>query len=71
MKPDCTFLFLQKSSGDFPNVLYEVITKRSSVIEGSLTVDDVNNVLDELSANMGKSYVCSCRPLLSALTWVF
>ena len=41
-------------------MLYEVITKRSSVIEGSLTVDDVNNVLDELAANMGKSYVFSC-----------
>ncbi|KAI0720902.1 DNA ligase 4 [Fomitopsis betulina] len=47
----------KNSSGDFPTVLYEVISKRSSVIEGSLTVDDVNNVLDELSENMGKSDV--------------
>ncbi|TFY55748.1 hypothetical protein EVJ58_g8058 [Rhodofomes roseus] len=44
-----------KSSGDFPTVLYEVVSKRSSVIEGSLTVDELNDVLDELAKNMGKS----------------
>ena len=44
----------QKSSGDFPTVLYEVVGKRSSVIEGSLSVDDLNDILDELSKHMGK-----------------
>ena len=46
--------FRQKTSGDFPTVLYEVVSKRSSVIEGSLSVDDLNDILDELSKNMGK-----------------
>jgi len=45
---------LQKASGDFPIVLYEVVSKRSSVIEGSLSVDDVNEILDDLAKNMGK-----------------
>ena len=45
----------QAISGDFPTVLYEVISKRSSIIEGSLSVDDINEVLDDLSKNMGKS----------------
>ena len=44
----------QKTAGDFPTVLFEVISKRSSVIEGTLTVDDVNDILDELSKDMGK-----------------
>ncbi|KZT65040.1 DNA ligase 4 [Daedalea quercina L-15889] len=48
-----------KSSGDFPTVLYEVINKRSSVIEGSLTVDELNDILDELAEHMGKSDVQS------------
>ncbi|KZT10103.1 DNA ligase 4 [Laetiporus sulphureus 93-53] len=43
-----------KSSGDFPTVLYEVISKRSSVIEGSLTIDELNDLLDELAQNIGK-----------------
>ncbi|KAF9005938.1 DNA ligase 4 [Cyathus striatus] len=43
-----------KISGDFPTVLYEVVSKRSSVIEGSLSIDDVNEILDELAENMGK-----------------
>ena len=47
----------QRSSGDFPTVLYEVINKRSSVVEGSLTIDDVNDYLDQIAQNMGKSYV--------------
>lgn len=42
------------SSGDFPAVLYDVVSKRTSVIEGSLSVDDLNEILDELSKNMGK-----------------
>ncbi|KAI5121896.1 hypothetical protein M0805_001100 [Coniferiporia weirii] len=48
-----------KASGDFPTVLYEVISKRSSVTEGSLTVDDVNDILDELSKDVGKQEVQS------------
>jgi DNA ligase-4 len=47
----------QKSSGDFPAVLYEVISKRSSVIESSLSVDGLNQILDDLAQNMGKQYV--------------
>ncbi|KAJ3559037.1 hypothetical protein NM688_g581 [Phlebia brevispora] len=43
------------TSGDFPTVLYEVISKRSSVMEGMLSVDDINDVLDQLAENMGKS----------------
>ncbi|KZP16598.1 ATP-dependent DNA ligase [Athelia psychrophila] len=42
------------STGDFPTVLYEVVEKRSSVIEGSLSVDDLNDILDELSKSGGK-----------------
>lgn len=38
-------------------VLYEVISKRSSVTEGSLTVNDINEVLDDLCKNMGKQLV--------------
>jgi hypothetical protein len=41
----------QKSSGDFPTVLYEVVSARSSVTQGSLTVDELNEVLDDLSKN--------------------
>ncbi|TBU42396.1 DNA ligase 4 [Dichomitus squalens] len=48
-----------KSSGDFPTVLYEVVNKRSSVVEGSLTVDDVNEYLDQIAQNMGKSDIQS------------
>lgn len=45
----------QRTSGDFPTVLYEVVNKRSSVVEGTMTVTDINNMLDELAQNMGKS----------------
>lgn len=38
-------------------MLYEVVNKRSSIVEGSLSIDEVNDYLDELSQNMGKSYV--------------
>ncbi|KAI0058986.1 ATP-dependent DNA ligase [Artomyces pyxidatus] len=48
-----------KSSGDFPTVLYEVVGKRSSVLEGTLTIDELNDVLDELSKNIGKQDVQS------------
>lgn len=47
---------VQKTSGDFPTVLFEVVSKRSSVIEGSLSVDELNDILDELSKTMGKQY---------------
>ena len=47
-------LTMQKTSGDFTAVLYEVVSKRSSVIEGSLSVDDLNEILDDLARNMGK-----------------
>ncbi|KAF9462872.1 DNA ligase 4 [Collybia nuda] len=43
-----------KTSGDFPTVLFEVVSKRSSIIEGSLSVDGLNDILDDLSKNMGK-----------------
>jgi DNA ligase-4 len=42
------------SSGDFPTVLYDVVSKRSSVIEGSLTVDELNSALDDISRNISK-----------------
>ncbi|KAI3619578.1 dna ligase iv [Moniliophthora roreri] len=48
-----------KASGDFPTVLYEVVSKRSSVIEGSLSIEDLNEILDELSKSMGKQDVQS------------
>ncbi|KAF8422329.1 DNA ligase N terminus-domain-containing protein [Boletus edulis BED1] len=41
-------------SGDFSNVLYEVVSKRSSLVDGSLSIDDLNDIFDELSQNMGK-----------------
>ncbi|KAI0272769.1 ATP dependent DNA ligase domain-containing protein [Gloeopeniophorella convolvens] len=54
--PDATRLLNWKkpsdfhtSSGDFPTVMYEVISKRSSVVEGSLTIDELNDALDEIS----------------------
>ncbi|KDQ61444.1 hypothetical protein JAAARDRAFT_30880 [Jaapia argillacea MUCL 33604] len=43
----------ETTSGDFPTVLYEVVSKRSSVIEGSLSIEDLNDILDEISKNMG------------------
>ena len=52
-----TYVNFQAASGDFPAVLYDVVSKRSSVIEGSLTVDDLNEILDQLSKSMGKQYV--------------
>jgi DNA ligase-4 len=35
-------------------VLYDVVAKRSSVIEGSLTIDELNTTLDEISRNISK-----------------
>lgn len=48
------FTHFQKTSGDFPTVLYEVVSKRSSVIESSLSIDELNGLLDTLAQNMGK-----------------
>ncbi|TCD60360.1 DNA ligase (ATP) [Steccherinum ochraceum] len=48
-----------KTSGDFPTVLYEVVSKRSSVIQGSLSVEELNDVLDQLAKHMGKSDIQS------------
>ncbi|KAI9453421.1 DNA ligase 4 [Lactarius psammicola] len=48
-----------RSSGDFPTVFYEVVAKRSSIIEGSLTIDELNGALDEMSKNISKGDVQS------------
>ncbi|KIY67314.1 DNA ligase 4 [Cylindrobasidium torrendii FP15055 ss-10] len=48
-----------KVSGDFPTVLHEVISKRSSVVESSLTIAEVNDMLDELASHMGSREVQS------------
>ncbi|KAF8273171.1 ATP dependent DNA ligase domain-containing protein [Lactarius quietus] len=48
-----------RASGDFPTVFYEIVAKRSSVIEGSLTIDELNHALDELSKNISKGDVQS------------
>ncbi|PFH51893.1 hypothetical protein AMATHDRAFT_74590 [Amanita thiersii Skay4041] len=47
------------SSGDFPTVLYDVVNKRSSVIEGSLSIEELNEILNELAKNMGQQDVQS------------
>ncbi|KAG5652619.1 DNA ligase (ATP) [Sphagnurus paluster] len=47
------------TSGDFPTVLFDVVSKRSSIIEGTLSVDELNGLLDELSQNMGKQEIQS------------
>lgn len=44
----------RSTSGDFPSILHEVISKRSSVIQGTLTIDDLNRYLDEITENIGK-----------------
>ncbi|KAL1676611.1 DNA ligase IV-like protein [Schizophyllum commune] len=43
------------ASGDFPTVLYEVVSKRSSVTHSTLTIDDINDMLDELADMSNKS----------------
>lgn len=43
-----------QAAGDFPTVLYDVVNKRSSVVEGSLTIGDLNGLLDDLAQAMGK-----------------
>jgi hypothetical protein len=44
-------------SGDFARVCYHEIAARSTVEAGSLTVDAVNSLLDELSKGRLKQYV--------------
>jgi len=44
----------RSTSGDFSSILHEVISKRSSVIKGTLTIDDLNRYLDEITESMGK-----------------
>ncbi|PPQ67701.1 hypothetical protein CVT24_002757 [Panaeolus cyanescens] len=43
-----------KMSGDFSQALYDVVSKRSSVIDSTLTIDELNDILDELSKCSGK-----------------
>ncbi|KZS94450.1 DNA ligase 4 [Sistotremastrum niveocremeum HHB9708] len=43
-----------KVAGDFPTVLFEVLSKRSSVMETTLTIAEVNAALDELAEAAGK-----------------
>ncbi|KAF5351528.1 hypothetical protein D9758_007230 [Tetrapyrgos nigripes] len=45
-----------RTAGDFPTVLYEVVYKRSSVIDETLTVDELNDLLDELSKSTGREH---------------
>ncbi|CAG7851558.1 DNA ligase 4; AltName: Full=DNA ligase IV; AltName: Full=Polydeoxyribonucleotide synthase [ATP] 4 [Serendipita indica DSM 11827] len=45
----------QKSAaGDFPGLVYEVVAKRSSVTEGTLRIDQLNALLDDLSKRGSK-----------------
>lgn len=44
----------EKAHGDFSAVLFEVVSARSSVIDSSLSILELNEVLDDLSQNMGK-----------------
>jgi DNA ligase 4 len=43
----------RSTSGDFPSILHEVISKRSSVIKGTLTIDDLNRYLNEITESIG------------------
>lgn len=51
-------------------VLYEVISKRSNVVEGNLTIERLNNLLDQLSKIGGKMYIHLLPEIESALTSV-
>lgn len=55
------------SAGDFAATLLEVVRKRSSVIEGSLSVDDINDLLSELAKNTGKQYAWFPNGIVSLL----
>jgi DNA ligase-4 len=60
----------QRTSADFPGVLYEVIGKRSSVMEGTLTIQELNDLLDELSKSDKKLSVCQLERRYHELTSV-
>ncbi|KAG8877921.1 DNA ligase (ATP) [Tulasnella sp. 331] len=45
-----------KTAGDFPSVVFDVVNARSTVTEGTMSVDDINDVLDEIS-RAGKEYL--------------
>ncbi|KAF5388657.1 hypothetical protein D9757_004750 [Collybiopsis confluens] len=53
----------KEASGDFPSVVFEVVKKRSTVIESTLKIDELNSLLDELSNSIGKQ-----RKFFSAYT---
>ena len=40
--------------GDFTTTLWEVVAKRSTVMEGTLRIDQLNELLDELSRSGSK-----------------
>ncbi|PVG04723.1 putative DNA ligase [Serendipita vermifera] len=44
----------QSMAGDFPALAYEIMSKRSSVIEGDLRIDQLNQLLDDLSRKGSK-----------------
>ncbi|KAI0034447.1 ATP dependent DNA ligase domain-containing protein [Vararia minispora EC-137] len=48
-----------QTSGDFPSVFLDVISRRSSLDEGTLTVEQLNSLLDDLALNVGNSEVQS------------
>ena len=45
-------------------VFYEVIAKQSSVTEGSVTIDELNGALNEISKNMSKGWAATFVCLL-------
>jgi DNA ligase 4 len=47
-------MFQRSVAGDFPGLAYEIIVKRSTVTNGSLHIDQLNDLLDELSRRGGK-----------------
>lgn len=52
----------ENASGDFARVAYHEIKARSTVEQGSLTIADVNNVLDKLAGpNMKTSVAKNLR----------
>lgn len=57
-----------KNAGDFPTVLYDLVSKRSSVTTGTLRVDQLNDLLDELAACGGKLFAPSSSRNARTLT---
>ena len=58
----CSFIFTYNqllttqrgTVGDFTTTLWEVVAKRSTVMEGKLRIDQLNELLDELSRSGSK-----------------